>query len=273
MDRAKVNGIELEYEVSGTGGGEPVLVISPVLADSALPLVAEPALRERFELVRYHKRGWVGSTHTAGPVSIEDHAGDALALLDYLGRDRVHVVGHSSGAAVAAQVAFDAPDRVATLSLLEISPLSWPSGQAFAAAAAPIFEIYAGGDHEQSVAAFLSAVSGLEWPTCRSLLEQHMPGSVAQTVKDADTFFGVELPALTVWAFDEARAASIGQPVLSVVGSDTEPFWVEVAATLQEWLPNVEEARIDGVGHLLHVQNPTPVAEAVADFLIRHPLT
>ena len=42
METATVNGVELEYEV--TGSGEPVLLISPVLADGFLPLVAEPSL-------------------------------------------------------------------------------------------------------------------------------------------------------------------------------------------------------------------------------------
>ncbi len=62
MEIAKVNGVELEYEVVGTG--EPVLLISPVLADGFLPLIAEPELASRYQLIRYHKRGWVGSTHT-----------------------------------------------------------------------------------------------------------------------------------------------------------------------------------------------------------------
>ena len=38
MEIVKVNGVELEYEV--VGSGEPVLLISPVLADGFLPLVA-----------------------------------------------------------------------------------------------------------------------------------------------------------------------------------------------------------------------------------------
>ena len=83
MQSVNVNGIELEYEV--TGAGEPVLLISPVIADGFLPLLAEPALADRYQLIRYHKRGWVGSTHTPPPVSIADHAADAAALLDHLG--------------------------------------------------------------------------------------------------------------------------------------------------------------------------------------------
>src|SRR5687768_3741905 len=53
MQSVDVNGAELEYEV--TGAGEPVLLISPVLADGFLPLVSEPALADRYQLIRYHK--------------------------------------------------------------------------------------------------------------------------------------------------------------------------------------------------------------------------
>ena len=127
MEIATVNGIELEYEV--TGSGEPVLLISPVLADGFLPLVSEPELADRYQLIRYHKRGWVGSTHTVGPVSVVDHATDAAALLDHLGVPRAHVAGHSSGAAVAAQLALDHPETVHTLILMELSLFPVPSSR------------------------------------------------------------------------------------------------------------------------------------------------
>jgi 3-oxoadipate enol-lactonase len=271
MQSAAVNKIELEYDL--VGSGEPVLLISPMLADGFLPLTAELSLAERHQLIRYHKRGWVGSTHATGSVSVSDHADDAIALLDHLGIACAHVVGHSSGAAVAAQLALDEPERVATLVLLELSLLSVPSGEAFLEAAAPVFDAYASGDHEGAVAMMLSAVSGLDWPTCRALLDERIPGAVAQAIKDADTMFGVELPALTQWTFGSEHAAAIHQPVLSVLGSDTAPLWIEVAEFLRNSVPDVEERTIDGVGHLLHIQRPEPVAEVVADFLRRHPVT
>ena len=271
MKNAAVNGVDLEYDLIGSG--EPVLMISPMLADGFLPLTTEPSLAERHQLIRYHKRGWVGSTHTAGPVSVSDHAADAAALLDHLGIARAHVVGHSSGAAAAAQLALDEPDRVATLVMLELSLLSVPSGDAFVEAAAPVFAAYASGDHEGAVAMMLSTVSGLEWATCRDLLDERIPGAVTQAIKDADTMFGVELPALTDWSFGAEQAAAIRQPVLSVLGSNTAPLWIEVAELLRDSIPDIEERTIDGVGHLLHIQRPAPVAETIADFLRRHPVT
>ncbi len=269
MKRTQVNDVELEYEV--TGAGEPVLFISPVLADGFVPVTTDDALAN-YQKIRYHKRGWAGTTHTAGPVSVRDHAADAAALLAHLDVSEAHVVGHSSGAAVAAQLAVDAPHLVHTVALLELTLLSVPSGPEFLAAAGPVFDTYEGGDHEAAIAMFLSAVSGLEWNDCYAVLEKHAPGVVAQAVSDADTFFGVELPGLVAWNLGSDDAARITQPVLSVIGGTTGPLWVDVAAFLRTSVPDIEECTIEGVGHLLHLEDPAPVARAVADFLASYPI-
>jgi pimeloyl-ACP methyl ester carboxylesterase len=270
MERATVNGVELEYEV--VGSGEPVLLISPVLADGFLPLLSEPALAGRYQLIRYHKRGWVGSTHSPPPVSVATHAIDAAALLEQLGAPRAHIAGHSSGAAVAAQLALDCPERVHTLTLLELSLFSVPSAGAFFQQVGPALEAYGSGDHDRAVALFLSVVGGVDWLVARAVLDERLPGAVEQAVKDADTFFGVELPALAEWTFGSEQAAAIDCPVLSVLGAGTQPLWVEVADFLRSSLRQVEERRIDGVGHLLHIQQSRPVARAMADFLGSHPM-
>ena len=133
-----------------------------------------------------------------------------------------------------------------------------------------MFDAYASGDHSGAFAMFVSAASGLDWEACRALLEERIPGVVAQSIKDADTFFGVELPALTDWTFGPEQAAAIRSPVLSVLGAQTQPLWVEIAEFLRSSLPHVEECTIDGVGHLLQIQRPEPVARAIAEFLGRN---
>jgi pimeloyl-ACP methyl ester carboxylesterase len=269
MKSTKVNGVELEYEVSGSG--EPLLFISSVLADGFAPLLSEPALADRYQLISYHRRGWVGSTPTPTPVTVADHAADAAALLQYLGVPRAHVAGHSTGAVVAAQLALDEPSAVQTLVLLEPFILSVPGGQAVLQQAAPAFEAYGNGDHEGAWAIFLSAASGLDWTACRAVLEDRIPGVVAQAVKDADTLFGVELPVMATWALGPERAAAIGCPVLSVLGTETLPLFFEVAAFLRSSLANVDERMIDGVGHLLHIQRSEPVARGISEFLRNDP--
>ena len=270
MRRARVNDIELEYEVTGTG--EPVLMISPLLADGFQPLVSERRLTDRCQLITYHRRGWVGSTRTPPPVTMADHAADAAALLEYLEIGRAHVAGHSSGAAVAVQLALDHPRRVQSLALLELTLLSVPAAAGLLEKVGPAFDDYAEGRPAAAVAAFMSAVSGLEWEACRALLDERIPGAVAQTIADADTFFGVELPAVNAWPFDAEQAARVSQPVLSVVGGETQPLWVDVADRLRSWFAQVEECTIEGAGHLLHVQRSAPVAACLAAFFERHAL-
>ena len=136
--------------------------------------------------------------------------------------------------------------------------------------AGPAFEAYARRQPEKALALFMSVVSGREWDACRTLIDGGIPGAVDAAVRDADTFFGIELPSLGSWTFGAAEAASISQPVLSVLGTKTEPLWTEVAAALRTWIPHIEECNVEGVGHLLHLERPEPVAQGLADFLGRH---
>jgi pimeloyl-ACP methyl ester carboxylesterase len=268
MKTATVNGIQLEYEIKGSG--EPVLLISPVVTDGFLPLLSEPALADRYRLIRYHKRGWAGSTHTPPPVDIADHVVDAAALLQHLDLPRAHIAGHSSGGAIALQMALDRPELVQTLVLLEPSFFAVPAAEAFFQKVGPALQAYAAGEHENALALFMTAVSGLDWKTCRTVVEARIPGAVASALKDVDTFFGVELPALTRWTFNAKSAAAIPQPALSMLGSETQPLWKEIAELLRCSLPRVEECTIEDVGHLLHIQRPEPVARGIARFLDRH---
>jgi pimeloyl-ACP methyl ester carboxylesterase len=271
MERARVNGVELEYEVRGAG--EPLLLIDMLIADCFVPLLSEPALADEYELIRYHKRGWVGSTRTPPPVSIGEHAADAAALLEHLGVRCAHIAGHSTGASIGAQLALDHADKVHTLTLLEPTLVSLPLGGPFLKAAGPVFDAYRSGDHSGAFAMFAAAASGLDWEVCRPLLEERIPGVVTQSIKDADTFFGVELPALADWKFGREQAAAIRKPVLSVTGAETQPLWVEIATFLRSSLPQVEELTVDGAGHLLQIQRPEPVARGMAEFMERNAIT
>lgn len=270
MQRAHVNGVELEYDVRGEG--EPVLLISPVLADAFLPLLPAPSLAGRYQLITYHRRGWAGSTHTRSAVSVAEHGADAAALLGHLAVRRAHVAGHSSGAAIAAQLALRQPDMVHTLALLELSLLSVPGAAAFLQKTGPAFEAYRAGQHETALALFMTAASGLEWEACRTVLESRVPGMVAAAIRDADTFFGIELPALGAWTFGAAEARRISQPVLSVHGTGTGPLWVEIADLLRSWIPQLEDCTIHGAGHLLQLERPDAVAQGLAEFFGRHAL-
>jgi pimeloyl-ACP methyl ester carboxylesterase len=271
MNRAQIGGRELEYEVRGAG--EPiVLVHGSHIADAFAPFLEEPVLTERYQLLLYHRRGFAGSTHPDGPLSIVQQAADCRAVMRHLGVPRAHIVGHSYGGAIALQLALDAPEAVHSLALLEPALLIVPSAQQFMDAMGPVFQMYEAGNKTGAIDGFLQAVVGSEY---RSVLDRVLPGAFAQAVADADTFFRIELPALQQWRFTQAEAGHIMQPVLSVLGADSHtlwPGWVEVHQLVQAWLPQAEAFVLKGATHGLQIIDPKGMAEGLAGFFARHPL-
>lgn len=76
-----------------------------------------PALAERFRVLRYDQRGHGRSPVPPGPYTIAELAGDALALLDRLGVDRVSFCGTSLGGMTGMWLAASAPERIERLAL------------------------------------------------------------------------------------------------------------------------------------------------------------
>jgi pimeloyl-ACP methyl ester carboxylesterase len=134
-------------------------------------------------------------------------------------------------------------------------------------------EAYASGEKESAMAGFISLASGLDWETSRAVIDDYVPGSVAQAIRDTDTFCGVDLPALSAWEFGPEDGAAISQPVLSVLGAETGQLFVEGAELLRSWLPKVEDLTVEDVGHLLQIQRPEPVGRGIAEFFSRHPIS
>jgi pimeloyl-ACP methyl ester carboxylesterase len=265
MNRAAIDGLELDYELRGSG--EPVVLIHwGVGVTWAEPLLAAPALADHWRLLSYHRAGFGGSSPIEGPISIADHAEHCQLLMRHLGIERAHIVGHSSSAVIALQLALDFPDAVQTLVLMEAArPV--PATEAQAAFVRefvePAVQRYRDGDRAGGVDTFFQGVFG---PGYRRPLEEGLPGAFEQAVADADAFFAQELPALQRWSFTQEDASRITQPVLAVLGENTAPTFPERRELLLSWLPSVEPFDLPGATHLLHIQHPQAMAEALAAF-------
>src|SRR4051794_38363756 len=67
---------------------------------------------ERFTYAFMAYRGYGGSREMTGSYTVEEIAGDAVALADALGWDRFSLLGHSMGGMAVQRVLAEAPDRV-----------------------------------------------------------------------------------------------------------------------------------------------------------------
>ena len=188
----------------------------------------------------------------------------------HLGIERAHIVGHSSSASMALQLALDAPDAVQSLALLDPARPAAPSAlhmEMVRTVVEPALERYRAGDKAGAVDTWMRGVCG---PDYRAALEQALPGAFDQAVADADTFFGQELPAVMQWSFGREEAARDHPAGARRPRREQHPRFRERRDLLLAWLPNVESFELPAATHLLHVQNPAAMATALADFFSRH---
>ena len=115
MPTTTINGISVNYEVSGHG--EPLLLITGFASDLNTWAFQLRAFNKHFQVIRFDNRGIGESDKPEGPYSTREMAEDAIGLLDHLGIERAHVVGHSMGGAIAQEVAISHPERVSKLVL------------------------------------------------------------------------------------------------------------------------------------------------------------
>lgn len=110
-----------------SGDQLPVLAIHGITASHlSWPLVAEQLPTT---VVAVDLRGRGRSNSLPGPFDLRAHAADLLAVMDHLGLERIVVAGHSMGAFVAVHLADLAPERVASLLLIDGGlPIAPPQG-------------------------------------------------------------------------------------------------------------------------------------------------
>ena len=113
--KAKVNGIETNYEIHGSEGA-PWLTFSHSLACSLRMWDGQVAeFKDRFRILAYDTRGHGASEAPKGPYSLDMLAEDLGQLLEHLEIKRTHYVGLSMGGMIGQTLVLKEPglfDRV-----------------------------------------------------------------------------------------------------------------------------------------------------------------
>ena len=108
-------GFRLYYEWKANAGKPTLVLVHSLGTSTALwdPQVAE--FENHFSVLRYDARGHGRSGSPAGPYTMDDLGGDAVALLDELGIERANVCGLSIGGMVVQWLGIRAANRVERL--------------------------------------------------------------------------------------------------------------------------------------------------------------
>jgi pimeloyl-ACP methyl ester carboxylesterase len=114
MTYAPVNGMQLYYEVRGTGRPLVLLHGGLMTIDLNFGPMLEPLAASR-QVIAMESQGHGHTADTSRPMTIEALAGDVVGLLDHLGIGQADLFGFSLGGLVACAVALGAPARVGKL--------------------------------------------------------------------------------------------------------------------------------------------------------------
>jgi 3-oxoadipate enol-lactonase len=261
MPKVQINGIDLFYEIKGTG--EPLLLIAGFLCDHAYWSLIIPSLISHYQVIRLDNRGMGRSSAPTSPYSLKHMASDVAALLDHIGINQVHLVGHSMGSQIAQEIVLAHPEKVQSLMLL--SSLAKGDGLFNS-----IIETW--GDLPTNVDLKLYEKVVLPWIFTDAFYS--IPGMIEGLIEFAIKY---PFPPATHSLYHHSRAIlgsdttdrlqQIHCPTLVLVGKQDILTPLKFSQQLAQAIPNAELVVIDRGGHGFLIESPDAVVSAMLNFL------
>lgn len=254
-------------------GGEPILLVHGSLSADWFALVGRALSRLGYRVILLHRAGYGDSEDLGTETTVADYAEHCVEVLNACGVSTAHVVGHSSGADIALQLAFGHPDLVSSLILLEpafpFAPDEPPNTSAREAGQAA-----RDGDFDRAFDIFLTGACG---PNYQELfLRQLGEDGLSCATASANYFFTTEASAFRTWTCTRAYLASVRSPVLLVVGGAGQRLGTPHLArskNLAHQLPDSRVIVLPKVSHAMPLECPALIAHTIDDFVATHRYT
>lgn len=245
----------MHYRDRGPKGG-PVVVFANSLGTDLRMWEAVVDRLPDFRCIGFDKRGHGLSAVPNGPWTVEDLAGDALALMDHLAVSRAVLAGCSIGGMIALAAGMAAPERFAGL-FVSNSAAKVGTAESWAARVAAvsehglrgmadlILERWFGNDFRSSVAVH-------PW---RRMLEL---GDVAGYLGTCDALAKADL---------RQGVGDLRMPVQFLAGSEDQSTPVALVRDTAAMIAGAQVLLLDGSGHIPAIDSPDRVARLLADFV------
>jgi aminoacrylate hydrolase len=264
MATLETQGISLHYELFGDRRRPPVMLIAGLGGNGA----GWGAQIERFAaghcVILPDHRGTGQSTRAADGYTIAQHAADMASLLAHLDLGPVHVVGSSTGGAIAQLMALDhaALVRSVTMASSFARPDDYMRRQfalrrqltadsdmrtAYGCAALFLFSPRYASENPQRVAAWIDRLAAL-------------PPERGIAVKRIDMIMAHDA---------HARLGSIRRPVLVICGEQDICTPAYMSEDIARAIPGAELLMLPGGGHFIYVEQEQRFFDAVRAFIDR----
>jgi len=256
MKTAKVNGTEINYEVSGKEGA-PWLVLSHSLACTTRmwdPQIA--AFKDRYRILNYDMRGHGASAAPAGPYSLEMLADDVAALMKQLNIQRATFIGLSIGGMIGQTLALRQTKLFDKMVLADTGHSQPPE-------AIKQWEERIRIAQTQGMKALVPSTME-RWFT-PAFRESPPAKAIAKLIENTPVAGYVGCGQAIMKLNTTARLKEIKLPVLAIAG-EADPA-APGTKYIGENLPGAKLVMLKQAGHIANVEQPEKFNQALRDFL------
>ncbi len=253
--------VALNYREAGTG--QPLILMHGMFGSlNNLGGIAR-LLSQHYRAIRVDARNHGNSPHHA-TMSYPAMAADVIRLLDDLEIPKAVLIGHSMGGKVMMQAAIDYPDRVDSLIVLDIAPVTYPA-TGHDNVLAGLNQLYQNPpatreDADKILEGFISS-AGL-----RSFLLTNLIRADDNRLR-----LRLNMPSICENYQSQLTLGPSGPayqgPTLFLRGSESPYIRERNRPAIEALFPNGELLSVEGAGHMLHAKQPDVVADHIRSFL------
>jgi pimeloyl-ACP methyl ester carboxylesterase len=263
---AAVDGITLHVEE--TGAGTPVIFVHEFAGDHRSWESQVRFFGRSHRCVTFAARGYPPSDIPTDPKAYSQKiaCGDVLSVINALGIEKAHIVGHSMGAYTALHIGLDSPERCLSVAALGCG---WGSNPAERDASVRACEEIARMFQSEPIEVAASNYAGAP---IRQIFQAKDPRGFAEFKRmlaehsgtgSALTMLNLQLKRLTLWDL-EKRLRGFTVPLLVIVGDEDLPC-LDGSLFLKRVAPTAGLLILPRAGHTINSEEPAAVNSALAE--------
>lgn len=263
--------MKLQTIIRGEKANPPVILIHGLLgAARNLMRLQEKITALGYYTIAYDQRGHGHSPH--GPLveyRIDVLAKDLISLMSEHDIEKAHLVGHSLGGRVSMVTSALFPDRVLSLSMLDVSPkINQAARDGLAGVLNPLPDYFTSKDEAKN---FLENSIPLKGKA-KNLFEQFLMSNLRDRNGRMEWIFDLKgvrkglFPSLQEDQYVNWK--KITCPILIVRGGASEHFGEDEVKLMLSTNKHARTATVPNAGHWVHADNLDGTFEAIKDFLM-----